>query len=61
MQTHTNYNQSNIVEATLSEFNGHNIYGLELILDDFYKKPTETAEIKDTSKVDWFGLSDLSI
>jgi len=61
MQTQTNNNHPNIVETTLSEFNGHSIYGLEFILDDFYNKTKDTSSKKDTSNIDWFGLSDLSI
>jgi len=61
MQTQTSNNCPNIVETTLSEFNGHSIYGLEFILDDFYKKTKDTPEKKDPDNIDWFGLSDLSI
>jgi hypothetical protein len=58
MQTQT---YKNIVETTLSEFNGHSIYGLEFILEDFYKKKQDTLEKRNPENIDWFGLSDLSI
>jgi hypothetical protein len=58
MQTQT---YKNIVETTLSEFNGHSIYGLEFILEDFYKKNQDTLEKRNPENIDWFGLSDLSI
>lgn len=61
MQTQTNNNRPNIIETTLSEFNGHSIYGLEFILEDFYKKNQDTLEKRDPENIDWFGLSDLSI
>ncbi|MCF6250325.1 MAG: hypothetical protein L3J75_03510 [Methylococcaceae bacterium] len=61
MQSQTSNNCPNIVETTLSEFNGHSIYGLELILDDFYKKNQDTTKKNAPDNIDWFGLSDLSM
>ena len=52
---------SNIMEIVTEEFNGQYFYGLELILDELFDKKKNISKKDNTEKVDWFGLSDLSI
>jgi hypothetical protein len=61
MQAKVNNNHANILETLFQEFEGHSIYGLELILDELYDKSRHESAKKDADPVDWFGLSDLSI
>lgn len=41
-------------DALFQEFDGHNIYGLEYILDDLVSTSAENTSGKPV--IDWFGL-----
>jgi len=47
-------NQEINFDALYQEFDGHNIYGLEYILDDLVATSAESSAGK--SAIDWFGL-----
>lgn len=63
MQTQIKNNPSFQLDTLLHELNADNpIYGLEYIVDELYDKTKVTnPQINEQTKVDWFGLSDLSI
>ena len=61
MHTQKNKCRLNIVESFSQEFNGHDFYGLEFILDELYDETENNLQKKNTAKVDWFGLTDLIV
>lgn len=61
MQAQMNTIRANLMETLMQEFNGHSVYGLELILDELYDKMRHESAKKGRDKVDWFGFSDLSL
>jgi hypothetical protein len=46
------------LEILCQEFNGESFYGLEYILDDFFKNKTAKISVPARPSVDWFGLLD---
>ena len=36
-------------------------YGLEYVIDEIYEEKARSKEINQDSKIDWFGLSDLTV
>ena len=50
-------NSHNILETMFHEFNDHNFYGLEFIMDEFYEdKERNKSNGKILDDIDWFGL-----
>lgn len=51
-------NFSDNLEILCQEFNGESFYGLEYILDEFFKNKTVKPSVPAHPSVDWFGLFD---
>ncbi|MDD5580514.1 MAG: hypothetical protein PHY16_14705 [Methylobacter sp.] len=49
---------SDNLESLCQEFNGESFYGLEYILEDFFKNKTAKSSGPAHPSVDWFGLFD---
>ena len=53
---------TNEIETLIKQFNGGNVYGLELILNEMLaRKELKRPVTHDQTAVDWYGLNDLSI
>lgn len=58
MQKLTDNNAHNILETMFHEFNDHNFYALEFILDEFYEnKELNKSNGQIPDDIDWFGLT----
>lgn len=49
-------NPNNNFDALSQGFEGGSFYGLEYILDDFFKTTDMKTPVKANADVDWFGL-----
>lgn len=58
MQMQINNNSHNILETMFHEFNDHNIYGLEFIMDELHgDKEFNKFNGNISDDIDWFGLA----
>ncbi|MGR9051863.1 MAG: hypothetical protein ACU84J_04380 [Gammaproteobacteria bacterium] len=61
MQAQMNTSRLNMMDVLFQDFDGHSIYGVELVLDELGERTKTTAMKKNNDDVDWFGLWDLCI
>ncbi len=60
MQTQLNDNSPNIIETMFHQFNEHDFYGLEFIMDELNEQK-ELCKANVSTNTDWFGLADTCV
>lgn len=56
MQNISAYSPVSTLESLCQEFDGSSFYGLEYIIEDFFR--VKKSESVNLSSIDWFGLYD---
>jgi len=57
MKIQTDNDSHKILETMYHEFNDHNFYGLEFIMDEFEDKELNKFNGNVSDDFDWFGLT----